>query len=65
MEICEKPKGKIKYSVQAKLDRDGQIMDMKYKQVLIIREPPVTFRAGEEQKEVSRIKTCCCCDKGI
>lgn len=37
---------------------------MKYKQVLIIREPPVTFKAGEVQKEMSQIKTCCCIDKG-
>jgi len=37
---------------------------MKYKQVLIIREPPVAFKVGDHQTETSQIKTCCCCDKG-
>jgi len=37
---------------------------MKYKQVLIIREPPVSFKAGERQQEVSQITTCCCMDQG-
>lgn len=57
----EKPMAKVKYTVGAKLEASP---DMKYKQVLIIREPPVAFKAGEVQQETSQIKTCCCLDKG-
>lgn len=37
---------------------------MKHKQVLTIREPAVAYKEGEEQKERSNIKTCCCIDQG-
>ena len=37
---------------------------MKYKQLLIIREPPVAFKVGERQEEISQITTCCCFNKG-
>lgn len=40
----EKPKAKVKYTVQATLVADHTNDHMKYKQVLIIREPPVAFK---------------------
>jgi hypothetical protein len=60
----EKPKAKVKYTVKATLCSTLTSEEMKYKQVLIIREPPVTFKTGDKQMEVSQIKTCCCMDKG-
>jgi hypothetical protein len=42
--VREKPRSKIKYNVQAKLE--GSIA--RSKQVLIIREKPVTFKSGVE-----------------
>jgi hypothetical protein len=60
----EKPKAKVKYYVKTKLHtKDGE-KEMKYKQVLAIREPPVKFKEGEEQSENSHIKTWCCIDQG-
>ena len=58
------PKAKVKYYVKAKLHTHHEHDEMKYKQVLIIREPSVAFKAGEEQKERSNIKTWCCIDQG-
>jgi len=59
----EKPKAKVKYHIKAKLENHGHDV-MKHKQVLIIREKPVSFKVGEEQAETSHIKTWCCCDQG-
>ena len=56
------PKGKVKYHVKAVLHTADKHDEMKNKQVLIIREPAVPFKAGEEQKERSNIKTWCCID---
>jgi hypothetical protein len=39
--------------------------DLKYKQVIAIREKPVAFKANEQQQETSKIKTWCCIDQGI
>lgn len=58
------PKAKVKYFVKAKLETYHEHDEMKNKQVLMIREPAVTFKAGEEQKETSNIKTWCCIDQG-
>ena len=60
----EEPKAKVKYYVKAKLDTYDEHDEMKYKQVLIIREPAVAYKEGEEQKERSEIKTWCCIDQG-
>ena len=49
----EKPKAMVKYVVEAKLLTHDHHDEMKYKQVLIIREPPVSFKVGERQQEVS------------
>jgi len=58
----EKPKAQIKYSVQARLCTSSDHDSMKYKQILIIREPPVAFKVGERQEEISEITTWCCCN---
>ena len=58
------PKAKVKYFIKAVLHAHEKDHDMKYKQVLVVREPAVQFKAGEEQKERSNIKTCCCIDQG-
>jgi hypothetical protein len=60
----ERPKAKVKYTIQATLCSTLTNDHMKYKQVLIIREPPVAFQEENKQSETVRIKTCCCCDKG-
>ena len=58
----ERPKAKIKYVVKTVLHTALFNFNMKYKQVLAIREPPVPFKANEQQAEESIIKTWCCVD---
>lgn len=60
----EEPKAKVKYFVKVKLDCKDDDEEMKYKQVLVIREKPVDFEANEQLKEKSEIKTWCCIDQG-
>ena len=62
--VKAEPKAKVKYFIKAVLHAHEKDHDMKYKQVLVIREPAVEFKAGEEQKERSNIKTWCCIDQG-
>jgi hypothetical protein len=45
----EKPKAKVKYTVGCELEIPGE--NLKTKQVLIIREPPVAFKPGEVQQD--------------
>jgi len=63
--VRERPKAKIKYFVKTVLHCEGIAHNMKYKQVLIIREPPVPFKVGEQQQETSKVTTWCCIDQGI
>jgi len=51
--VREKPKAEVKYSVKAKVHAFSDDNEMKYKQQLIIREPPVQFKTGEQQTETS------------
>ena len=44
----EKPKAKVKYYVKTKLHTVHGDDEMKYKQVLVIREPPVPFKMNEQ-----------------
>lgn len=60
----EEPKAKIKYYVKAVLHTHDKHDEMKFKQVLIIREKPVALREGDQQSETSHIKTWCCVDQG-
>ena len=60
----EKPKAKVKYYVKVVLKTHDKHDEMKYKQVLIIREKPVAFRTGDAQAETSHLKTWCCIDQG-
>jgi hypothetical protein len=55
-------KAKIKYFVKAILHGQHKSDDMKYKQVIAIREKPVNFKINEQQQETSKIKTWCCID---
>ena len=47
--VRERPKAKIKYFVKAKVHGFDRNDNMKYKQVLIVREPPVALKIGEQQ----------------
>lgn len=58
------PMAKIKYSVKCRVNGIDKNDDMKYKQVLIIREPAVHLRLGEQQQETSSVTTWCCVDQG-
>lgn len=40
------------------------VPNLKYKQIMIIREPAKQLVIGEQQQETSQITVCCCCDKG-
>ena len=60
----EEPKAKVKYYVKATLKTNDKHDEMKYKQVLIIREKPVNMVVGDAQSETSNIKTWCCIDQG-
>lgn len=60
----EEPKAKIKYYIKVKLHCADKHDDMKYKQVLAIREKPVNLVVGEAQSETSEIKTWCCISQG-
>lgn len=63
--VREKPKAKIKYTVKTVLHTPMFQFNMKNKQVLAIREPPVPFKMNEQQAEESIIKTWCCVDQGV
>ena len=60
----EEPKAKVKYYVKTKLITFNEDDEMKYKQVLAIREKPVNFESYAEKQERVHMKTCCCCDQG-
>ena len=63
-DVRERPKAKIKYFIKAKVNAFDPRDNMKYKQVLIVRERPVEFKMGEQQQETSNITTWCCVDQG-
>ena len=54
----------MKYYVKATLKTPDKHDEMKFKQVMIIREKPVNMVVGEAQSETSHIKTWCCVDQG-
>jgi len=60
----EHPKAKIKYWVKAKVIGRSRSDEMKHKQIIAIREPPVQFKMNEQQGEVANLKTWCCIDQG-
>lgn len=63
--VRERPKAKIKYHVKTTIHCANHKENMKYKQVLVIREPPVEFKMNEAQMEESKISTWCCIDQGV
>jgi len=63
--LSKKPYGKIKYSVQVKLARYGTFTrDIRYKQVLLVREAPRDFAAMINQKSEYQMTTWCCIKQG-
>lgn len=55
----DKPKAQVKYSVKARLlTHDNQYL--KYKQMLVIHEPPVSFQQNTTLKHDVRLTSCCC-----
>jgi hypothetical protein len=61
--IREKPSAKIKYSIKAIIHTHDKKM-LKYKQMLVIHEPPVDFKENANTQQTVALKTCCCFDKG-
>ena len=62
----EKQKAKCKYIVKTTIlgtDDDDEVM--KYKQVLMIREPPVKLKEDVSEFEEQEIKTMCCISQGV
>jgi len=59
----DRPKAIIQYNVKAVLTTHHQ-GDLKYKQLLVIHEPPVPFRADEQHTQKVGITTCCCMNQG-
>lgn len=58
----EEPKAKVKYYIKCTLNTRDKHDEMKYKQVLMIREKPVNLVVGDAQSETSNVKTWCCID---
>ena len=44
----ERPKAKVRYFIKATLHSNNSASNMKYKQILMVREPAVPFRVGEQ-----------------
>lgn len=56
----------IKYHTKVKLvTRSLFDEEIKYKQVLIVREPPANFNVGINQHNECKITTWCCLDQGV
>lgn len=61
--IFARPKTVVKYGIRAKiLNHDGTFL--KYKQLLVLHEPPVEFQQNALQLKDFPIATCCCCAQG-
>jgi hypothetical protein len=59
----DRPKAFVKYSVKATIITHSK-QTLKYKQMLVIHEPPVPFAQNAQSKQQVALTTCCCCDKG-
>ena len=60
----EEPKAKVKYYCKGRIVCADPVRDMIYKQVLIIREKPLTLLQDSVINEVQTVNTCCCCCQG-
>ena len=58
--IRERPLAKVKYHITVSLEGTN----IRAKQVLMIREPPVKFKQAEVMEERTGIESCCCCPMG-
>lgn len=60
----EKPKSVVQYSIRSKIiNHDGTYL--KYKQMLVVHEPPVPFEAEAWKQHSVNLMSYCCCDKGF
>lgn len=59
----DRPKAIVKYSFQALIENHDKTV-LKYKQMIVLHEPPVAFNAAASAQQKVGITTCCCCDKG-
>jgi hypothetical protein len=59
----DKPKAFIAYYVKAKIENHDRTY-LKYKQMLVLHEPPVAFKQDEQHRQTVGITTCCCFDQG-
>ena len=59
--IWQQPKGKVKYSIKARMldHHDKEIM--KHKQVLILREQGEAYKENITHTDENNISTWCCC----
>lgn len=63
--VRERPKAKVKYFVKTHINVAGMFTsNLKYKQIIVVREKVKDLIIGEQQMETSQITTCCCMDKG-
>eukprot|EP00347_Sterkiella_histriomuscorum_P001387 403372231 len=60
-----KPKAQVKYTICCKMQTRSDKHEMKYKQVLIIRENPPSFQGGIAGFQSNKLTTWCCVDQGI
>ena len=56
------PKDKVKYHLRATLKSQGGHCVMKYKQILMVREPGVMAQGAIKQTSENRLTTWCCVD---
>ena len=56
------PKAKVKYHLRATLKGHGGHCVMKYKQILMVREPGVMAQGAIKQTSENRLTTWCCVD---
>ena len=59
-----KPMAKVKYSITSILNLNNNKSILKYKQWLIVHEPPVEFVEGRIMTSSVPLRTCCCNDQG-
>jgi len=62
-DLRERPSVKVKYSIRATVTTHDK-KQLKYKQWLILHEPPVQFQENAMSEQTINLTTCCCCNKG-
>jgi len=57
----DQPKAHITYKIKALIECHSKAQ-LKYKQMLVVHEPPVAFKENELHQQKVAITTCCCCN---